>query len=94
MMSMGGESMSDIIRDPETEEFIDTLENNDIYRTMRDKFDEITNDGDEYLEEHDLEVAEFASKKFEISTEEAGDLYTNIEWQIGQFHEERKNRKK
>lgn len=84
--------MADIYeRDPETEAFIDTLENNHIYRDMRDQYDKITIKDDEYTDEHDKIVAEYASRKYGISTVDAGQLYSNFEWEITKFHKRRMN---
>lgn len=78
-----------IKRDPEAEAFIETLEDNHIYHDMRNKYDEVTNEGDNYTDEHDVIVAQYASEKHCISVEEAGQLYTRIEWEISEFHKRR-----
>lgn len=76
-------------RDPGTEKFLDTLENNHIYRDMREKFDEVTNDGDEYLDEHDEIVFKYAAEKYGISTEEANKLYQHFEMEMSKFFQRR-----
>ncbi|SFE80663.1 hypothetical protein [Alteribacillus iranensis] len=81
-----------IKRDPKTEGFIDSLPKlqSKIYRYMRGKYDEITDYGDHYdVETQDDEVARLASEKFNITEEEAGDLYEKTEIQISKFHSSR-----
>lgn len=84
--------MTEIQRDPATETFIDTLEHADVYRFMRSEHDRLSNDGDDYdAEAHDPEVAEAASKKFDISAEDAGNLYEEYEVKIADFWQNRKD---
>ena len=83
-----------IKRDPQTEEFIATLENNHIYIDMRAKFDELTNEGDNYLEEHDEAVMHYASEKYNLSLEEVDQIYTNSEFAISEFHRKRLEKNK
>lgn len=56
-----------------------TLELN-VYIWMKDKYNEITNFGENYVPEiHDPQVAKLASEKFNISVEKAGEIYEKIE---------------
>ncbi|OAS85097.1 hypothetical protein [Metabacillus litoralis] len=74
----------------ETEETEEVTENGsatkeEIYEFMKLKYDEITNYGETYVPElHDLEVAELASENFNISAQEAGDIY--IEMEMNQYN--------
>ena len=77
-------------RDPDTEEFINTLENNHIYRDMRAKYDELTDDGEIVLsDEHDEMATEYISEKYEITKEEVVSLYIFFETEISRFHQKR-----
>ncbi|WIL37551.1 hypothetical protein QN089_09300 [Kurthia sp. YJT4] len=78
-----------IKRDQETEEFILTLENHEIYKDMRTKFEEVTNFGEEYLDEHAKIVNKYASEKYNIAIEEAEGIYNQTEFKIAAFHTER-----
>ncbi|MEW5567368.1 hypothetical protein [Rossellomorea marisflavi] len=84
-----------IQRDPETEQFIDTLEHKELYRYMRDAYDEVTELGENYdPETHDEVVAERASQKYDVTAEQAMDIYTSVEMKIGDFHAKRMNKTK
>jgi len=85
-------TMMAVERVPENEAFIDTLPENEksVYRFMRDKYDEVTNDGDDYQEQHDEEVAQVAATEFNISSKEAGDIYTAVEMKLADFYNKRK----
>jgi hypothetical protein len=75
-----------IKRDPETEEFIKTLENSEIYFFMREEFDRITNDGDNYDPEvDDQQVIKATAEKFSISESDADTIYTSTEFAIADF---------
>jgi len=75
-------------RDPETEAFLDTLENNHIFRDMRNEFDKYSED---YVPEtHDSIVFEYASNKYGISFEDANDLYVEFENRLTEFYRGRK----
>lgn len=77
-------------RDQGTEEFIDTLENNHIYRDMRAKYDELTDDGEKvFLDEYDELASEYISIKHGITKEEALSLYIKFETKISEFHQRR-----
>jgi hypothetical protein len=55
-------------------------ERQEIYSFMKEKYDELTNYGENYVPEiHDQQVAELASKKFGITVEEAKQIYTDME---------------
>jgi hypothetical protein len=84
-------------RDPEVEDLIDSLEtlDKDVYRFMRDQFDQITNEGADYnVDVHDKLVAEMAENKFAISSSKALEIYGNVGWKISQFQTERYNKSK
>lgn len=83
-----------IKRDPETEEFINTLENSRIYKDMRAKYDEVTNDGDNYTDELDVIVQRYASEKYNLSIEKVDKIYIDIEWKISEFHQKRLEKNK
>ncbi|WP_226036731.1 hypothetical protein [Aquibacillus saliphilus] len=81
--------MRDKDRDTGTEEFINSLPivQTKVYKYMRSKYEELTNDGDNYeVESVDSLVALMASKEFSITEEEAADLYIKTENQIHKFH--------
>lgn len=82
-----------IKRDLETENFINSLpdEEREVYKFMRAEYDKVTDEGDKYdVEKHDEIVANSASQKFNISIEQAGNIYVLVESKISDFHEERK----
>ena len=86
--------MNDDKRDPETEEFINSLEGSEIYKFMRNEYDRLTEDGDNYeVEKHDAIVAQTTIEKFRISEQAAGDLYTSFEFKIAEFWGRRKKNK-
>lgn len=75
-------------RDPEVEALIDQYpEEKDIYRFMRNEYETLEDTYDsETLEE---KVLVSASKKFNISADEAGDLYVRMEVRIADFWQKR-----
>lgn len=55
----------------------------EVYTYMKAQYDEITNMGDNYDPDvHDPMVAELASKKFGITSDEAGKIYEDKEMEI------------
>lgn len=83
-----------IARDSETENYISTLDNSEIYKDMRTKYDVVTNEGDEYTDEHDKIVCEYASKKYNLTTEEVKEIYISSELKISEFHKLKLQRNK
>ncbi|TYS50099.1 hypothetical protein [Bacillus infantis] len=80
----------EIKRDPETEVFINSMENSNIYFFMRDEFDRTTNYGESYNPEvHDLLVVKSAAEKFSISELKADKIYIDFESAITEFHSKR-----
>ena len=86
----------EITRIPEVEAHIDQQEGNEVYRFMRNKFDEVS---DFYSEEHDEEIAgmteEFfnsvskeASEHYGITSDEAGNIYTRIEVSLSPIYQQ------
>ncbi|WHY79033.1 hypothetical protein QNH20_07855 [Neobacillus sp. WH10] len=54
--------------------------NEAIYSFMKQKYDELTNNGENYDPEvHDQQIAELANKKFGITVQEAKDIYVDME---------------
>jgi hypothetical protein len=79
-----------IKRDPETEKFINTLEDSEKYLFMRDELDKVTNEGDEYDPElHDVQVFESAAERYGITVETATGIYDRIEFAISDFQQKR-----
>lgn len=81
-----------IERDPGTENLIGELEQQkrDIYRFMREEYEKATNYIDTYdAEVHDPRIAAIVSREFNISAEEARNIYGSVEAQIADFHKNR-----
>lgn len=75
-------------RDPDVEKLLDTLHGHkaEVYRFMRDEYERITNNGDNYdVEQQDDMVAKAASEKFSISEEQAGSIYVEVEVKISKL---------
>ncbi|EJW14740.1 hypothetical protein [Paenibacillus alvei] len=78
-------------RDPEVEKLLDSLpkEEANIYRYMREEYDRVTNNGENYDETHDDLVARLARDKFNISEEKAGQIYIDVEFKVSKFQKKR-----
>lgn len=77
-----------IERDPGTENFIGELSQHerDVYRFMRDRYDRTMNYGaDEDAEVQDPQITAIVSREFNISAEEARNIYTSVETKIADF---------
>ncbi len=74
-----------IKRDSETENFIDTLENGHIYKDMRAKYDELTDDGRDYKHEHNEMVIEYACEKYNLTTDQLDRIFIDTEISISEF---------
>lgn len=74
-----------IKRDEEIEEFIDTLENSHIYKDMRAMYEEITDEGRKYKNEHDEMVIRYACEKYNLTTDELDRIYIDTELSICEF---------
>ena len=71
-----------IKKGPSTENFINELEQQkrDIYRFMKDEYSKATNHGDSYnVEFHDPRINAIVSREFNISAEEAENIYMSVE---------------
>lgn len=79
-------------RDPDIENLLDGLEpkKSKTFRYMRDQFDILTNEGeDEIPDVHVDEVARRASNEFNISADEAIELYHDISFKINEMYQDR-----
>ncbi|MCR8867080.1 hypothetical protein NQ109_29565 [Priestia megaterium] len=64
----------------ESTEVSTTATDDEIYRYMQDMYDQLTNYGENYTPEiHDPQVARAAAEKFNITEEEAGQIYVDKE---------------
>ncbi|RKD73629.1 hypothetical protein ATL39_1931 [Sinobaca qinghaiensis] len=80
--------MSYVKNDPETEQFIQSLEEpqREIYLFMRKEYDILTEQGEHFDEaKNDEYVEQKASEHFDISSEEAGNVFAKTESQIRSF---------
>ncbi|WP_059103150.1 hypothetical protein [Shouchella shacheensis] len=82
-----------IERDNETEEFIKSLPQAEIYFFMEGEYNRLTHFGENYdADIHDQQVAERAAKEFDLTEDEAGQLYADFGMRIAEFWEEREHR--
>ena len=78
-------------RDPRTENFINELSQHerDVYRFMRDQYDRTMNYGDAYdANAQDPQLTAIVSREFNISAEEARNIYTSVQTKIADFRRE------
>lgn len=72
-------------RNAETEVFIDSFQHAYVYRDMRAKYEEVKENREISLEEKNESVSKYISEKYEITKQEAIDLYTYFEIEISKF---------
>ena len=66
--------------DTTTSSTIDEYTKDAVYAYMQDLYDQVTNDGENYIPEiHDPQVAQAAAERFDITEEEAGQIYVDKE---------------
>ncbi|RHW40049.1 hypothetical protein D1B33_04150 [Lysinibacillus yapensis] len=83
-----------IKKEPEIEEFIDTLENSHIYKDIRSKYEEITDGGKNRKSEHDEIVIRYGCEKYNLTTEELDRIFIDTKLKISEFQLMRKNKVK
>ena len=81
-----------ITRGPEIEAYIDTLENGHIYKDMRDKYEEITDNGRNYKHEHNEIVIRYACEKYKITTDQLDRIFIDTEIKISEFQRSQQNK--
>ncbi|WP_160036292.1 hypothetical protein [Paenibacillus sp. An7] len=82
-------------RDPLVEGYISTLDNEsrEVFIFMRDQFEQLTDDGDNYdPEKHDEIISRLAGEKFGVSEEVSAKIYEDVSVGIHKVQMERQNK--
>ncbi|PYF05203.1 hypothetical protein [Ureibacillus chungkukjangi] len=78
-----------LTRDADTEAYINTLENGHIYKDIRAKYGELTDDGRNYKHEYNEIVIRYACEKYNLTTEQLDRIFIDSEIKISEYERSR-----